>query len=667
MKNELCFLPAPARLEWTGGLCRPALQSLLHPALPEALAGLHNPLAVCFFGGEADTPGDAPGARGVPSTSHTASAPAGPPAWAGEAPLRFAEAAGLPKEGYRLRVTPEAVTVEYADAAGAYYALVTLGQALVQCSDALACFSAEDAPGLAVRGVMLDVSRGKIPKMAELYRLIDLLAQLKINLLVLYFEGFSFAYPSFPEVWQGGGPLTPDECEALWAYCRARCIDLIPCQNSLGHMARWLALPRFAPLAEVEGGFDFMGMHIPPTTLNPADPRSLALVEQLIDDLSPHFPSSRFHAGLDEPFELGRGKSKAAAEQRGLGAVYTDYLQKLATVLERKNKQTLVWGDVLARHPETLAALPKGVQVLEWGYEAEHPFAARAAALQAAGVSWLACPGTSSWASFSGITDNMLGNVAAAAKAAYAHGAEGLLTTDWGDGGHAQYIPASYAGFGMGAAFGWNPAGVSEETLALWLSRVVYRDEAGVMGRFSLALGRTNRFEEFVAPCKTLAGEYLAGGLLDEEAWQQRMAGLIAILGVFVPPCVEQAYAERYENRGPLRFEEMAAELDALGAALARQKMRCADAAQTAAEAQNTLALLRLLGEARFRRVYRPLPDDAQKKTMAALAEQMCAIAQTHEALWLARNRPAGLETSLEALTRFEAQLLKGSRLVVSH
>ena len=51
---------------------------------------------------------------------------------------------------------------------------------------------------------------------------------------------------------------------------------------------------------------------------------------------------------------------------------------------------------------------------------------------------------------------NSLRNVINAASSAAAYGAEGLLLTDWGDGGHLQPPPVSFPGFITAADFSWN-------------------------------------------------------------------------------------------------------------------------------------------------------------------------------------------------------------------
>ena len=50
--------------------------------------------------------------------------------------------------------------------------------------------------------------------------------------------------------------MTGEEILALDAYCRERFIELVPNQNSFGHMERWLPLARYADLAETHDWFD---------------------------------------------------------------------------------------------------------------------------------------------------------------------------------------------------------------------------------------------------------------------------------------------------------------------------------------------------------------------------------------------------------------------------
>src|SRR6185369_4793545 len=102
---------------------------------------------------------------------------------------------------------------------------------------------------------MLDISRDKVPTMKTLYELVDLLASWKINQLQLYTE-HTFAYRNHEDVWKKASPMTAEEIRDLDEYCAERFIDLVPNQNSFGHMERWFEHPEYLQLAEAPNGYE---------------------------------------------------------------------------------------------------------------------------------------------------------------------------------------------------------------------------------------------------------------------------------------------------------------------------------------------------------------------------------------------------------------------------
>lgn len=71
-------------------------------------------------------------------------------------------------------------------------------------------------------------------------------------------------------------------------------------------------------------------------------------------------------------------------------------------------------------------------------------------------IPFYVCPGTSSWNTVVGRTDNAVANLVSAAHHGRENGAVGYLITDWGDNGHWQTLPVSYLGFMAGAGLAWN-------------------------------------------------------------------------------------------------------------------------------------------------------------------------------------------------------------------
>ena len=191
---------------------------------------------------------------------------------------------------------------------------------------------------------MHDISRGKVPTMETLYDLIDLLASWKVNQFQLYME-HTFAYQQHRPVWQNASPMTAEEILALDAYCRQRHIDLVPNQNSFGHMEHWFEQPQYRYLAEVDREFMVpWGVLHPPSTLSPAVPEALPFIEGLYAELLPNFTSKMFNVGCDETFELGLGRSKTLVEEKGKGRVYLDFLLKVRQLASAHERTMQFWG-----------------------------------------------------------------------------------------------------------------------------------------------------------------------------------------------------------------------------------------------------------------------------------------------------------------------------------
>jgi hypothetical protein len=230
-----------------------------------------------------------------------------------------------------------------------------------------------------------------------------------------------------------------------------------------------------------EGCLTPWGGFIKSSTLNPLDEGSIELVKHLYDDLLPNFSSEYFNVGLDEPFELGHGKSKVMTDKLGTGRVYSNYLLKVYNEVKLRNKKMMFWGDIIIKSPELIQELPKDIIALEWGYEGDHPFESNCEKYKEAGIEFYVCPGTSSWNSILGRSENMKQNLLNAAENGLKNGATGYLNTDWGDNGHIQYLPVSYPGFCYGAALSWGVSQNKEVDLEGFLNMFVFKDESELM------------------------------------------------------------------------------------------------------------------------------------------------------------------------------------------
>ncbi len=323
------------------------------------------------------------------------------------------------------------------------------------------------------RGYMLDVSRDRVPTMRTLRLIIDILARSRYNQFQLYTE-HTFAYSAHPIVWEEADPLTAAEIRKLDAYAQMQGIELVANQNSFGHMERWLTHPEYNALAKFPKG----GAITPwgtikkfPTTLDPKNPKSLELVQGLFAELLPNFTSPLVNVGCDETFEI------SDAEE------YLEFILKVFDCVRALGKRPMFWGDIVLKHPELVARLPKDVIALDWGYEGNHPFQKECAAFAQAGLDFYVCPGTSSWRSLAGRVENMRENLAAAELAGRLHGAKGYLVTDWGDEGHWQPLAASLPGIILGGAFAVGGAKAAKMDLERELNAVMDAPLGGILLR----------------------------------------------------------------------------------------------------------------------------------------------------------------------------------------
>lgn len=531
----------------------------------------------------------------------------------GDFPLRFRISDTLMSpESYCLRITQKGVTAIGADTHGLFYAAQSLIQLINHYGTQLPCCEIEDAPDFAIRGVMLDVSRDKVPTQETLYWLIDHLAGLKINHLQLYIE-HTFAYTNHRDVWEGTSPLTAEEIRALDRYCQERCIDLVPNQNSFGHMEQWLAHKRYIPLAELpQGGapLPWGGFQEKPSVLCPTDPATFVFLSELYDEYLPNFSASLFNVGCDEPFDLrGQGRSHDLVKKLGEGRVYLDYLLRLHKMVTARGKRMAFWGDIIINHPELVPEIPSDALVLEWGYEADHPFDAHGKRFAATQVPFCVCPGTSSWNSLSGRSDNMVANIRSAAESGIKHGACGLIVCDWGDGGHWQPLGLSLPALTFAAGVSWHVE--SADAFDLATTSDAYWTEG--YGAILLDLGDVYR----------LAGALRGNStelfhILSKPAKRPILAGVT-----------------------PETLEAVLARVDAIESQMQSGTTILAE------ELIHTFRMVRAACHRGIAILTHTLQEPATRKTLAEELEQVCASLRH---VWLLRNREGGLQKSITRL-----------------
>jgi hypothetical protein len=378
----------------------------------------------------------------------------------------------LNKDDYKLEIKDNGIAIYAGAQSGLYYGIQTLRQILRSEGIQLSCLTINDVPDFVNRGFYHDATRGKVATLATYKDLVDKLAFYKLNQLQLYVE-HSFAFSKHTDIWSCSDPLTHEEILELDIYCLQHHIELIPSLSTLGHFYMPLTSKRKEHLNELDTNGSEKPFSFPDRqhhyTLDCQNPESAVLIDELIAEFAPLFSSNKFNFCFDEPFDLGKGKNKALADEKGVGRLFMDFLTKVIASVRKQGKQPMMWGDIILKYPEYISELPKDIIFLNWEY-AESLLAKEALGdlivlgdskvFAEAGLEFYNCPGVSCWNRNSSRINGVDRNIQMMAKEGKEDGATGLLNTDWGDYGHFNLLSPSYYGLVLGAAAAWNSEAV---------------------------------------------------------------------------------------------------------------------------------------------------------------------------------------------------------------
>lgn len=554
------------------------------------------------------------------------------------ATLKFLKDEKLGEEAYRVRVEEDGITVFYNKENGAYYGSVTLKQILRQAKDKVRCLEIFDEPDLKIRGFMMDISRDKVPTVETVKQVIDLISEVKMNHFELYVEGFSYGYPSFTQFLKENNYISVEEYQEIERYANSRMVDLVPNQNGFGHMTKWLETEEYKDLAEVPEGIFLWGRQRKASTLNPLDPRSLELVKAMYKDMLPYSNSKYFNMNFDEPFELGKGKSKEAVEKEGLGNVYIDFVLKAYEEVKKYNKTPMIWGDVLINHPELLHRLPEEMLFIDWGYDANYPFNRHLKQLSDLNIKFLAAPATTSWCSFLGRTNDWWENIQNACVYTHVHGGEGVIVTDWGDFGHLQFLPISYAPLVFTGLMSWR---VREGTffthLPEYLNKVIFKDTKNLMANTIIEFGNYYRYYNDYRSNGTVAFYIFM--------WATHATTEDDPVNYFL----ERNKASILSKE---QYELLNNFLEARETELDLTNMQVSDAELIKAELKQSSSLVKLINKLSY-----SFNESLSKQEKISLLEEIInfkeKLISEQKRLWLARNKYSDLDTSIGYLERF--------------
>jgi hexosaminidase len=362
----------------------------------------------------------------------------------------------LAAQAYRLTVTGGSVLIRSSDAAGAFYAAMTLAQLPVRTAGGwrLPCVRIEDRPALQWRILSDDVSRGPLPTMRYFKERIRTIAAFKMNGYSPYMEN-TFVSPTDPLPAPLDG-ITPAQMHALAIYAARFHVALIPQQQTFAHMHNTLRVERYARAGALPHGF----------LLAPNSRISQAYLSRIISQelqAVPHPPF--FHIGSDETQTLGLGRTKTYVERVGLARAYADHVIAMKRLIAPSGARVMLWDDVVERYPMIMRLIPHSCVIVNWHYADLPTFEPYIRRIANGGFEQMVDPGAGNW---NEIFPKIATTIAVERRfidEAKAAGVLGLYESDWHDDGETLYEATWYPVLYAGAA-AWQRGGSSPQSFA---------------------------------------------------------------------------------------------------------------------------------------------------------------------------------------------------------
>lgn len=328
--------------------------------------------------------------------------------------LSLSADAALPKEGYRLQVTTDGVTLTAAEPAGIFYGVQTLLQLLHPAVESqsghrlkdwtVPFVTIEDHPRFGWRGLMLDVARHFFSK-EQVKEFIDDMARYKFNLLHWHLsddQGWRIEIKSLPKLtsvgaWRVdktgtfgrfsppapheprtyGGFYTQEDIKEIVQYAKDRYIDILPEIDVPGHsLAAIAAYPELSCTPgtyAVNSGEQLMvwppGGHfygLLDNSLCPANEKVYEFLDKVFTEVAQLFPFEYIHMGGDETarnFWEKSGAIKALMQReklKNLDEVQSYFVKRVEKIISSKGKKLIGWDEILD------GGLPANAAVMSW-------------------------------------------------------------------------------------------------------------------------------------------------------------------------------------------------------------------------------------------------------------------------------------------------------------
>ncbi len=334
-----------------------------------------------------------------------------------------------------------------------------LGLAVEQLREGVDTFSIEEKPAFTMNGPMFDMSQGNAAfNVKTLKKYLRQLALMGLNMMMLYTED-NYEVPNRPYFGYMRPTYKQSELKELDDYAYTLGIEMIPCIQTLAHMPDALRWECFKDIRDYDA------------CLLVGKEETYDFVRDLLVAASAPFRTKRIHIGMDEAFNLGRGRYLDNFPYEEPIHIMKKHLARVQEIIRELGLRPMMWDDMFFRAvsggkyynldlvitDEMKTVVPEGIQCVYWDYyrldktvydRTIEQHQALCPDLVFAGGCW-------SWRGYALSWDKTLNTTIPALKSCREHGVGEVFMTTWGDNGTESLASVNLLGCQLFAELGY--------------------------------------------------------------------------------------------------------------------------------------------------------------------------------------------------------------------
>ena len=224
-------------------------------------------------------------------------------------------------------------------------------------------------------GVMIDCSRNSVPDTGFLESILDRMALMGLNCLILYMEDV-YELDGEPYFGYMRGGYTREQLRSLDDYGERYGIRIIASIQVLGHLEKVLRFPEYASVRDSS------------SCLLAGEEKTYELVGKMLQEMSRCLRSRLVIVGMDETHGLGEGQYRRKNGIRQPLDIFLDHLRRVHAIAAEHNLEIALYSDMLFSYsspkhmyldpdgepdPEMRSRIPEDACLIYWDYYSGDP------------------------------------------------------------------------------------------------------------------------------------------------------------------------------------------------------------------------------------------------------------------------------------------------------